>query len=464
VAIEEHLEPGEPVLAACDNFYATDRRLIRYEARRRRSRAHTLAYRQVSSVISRSSLRKQTIVLALLVALLTVSIGPAGAPKLILLLLALVAAVFALLNRWNFLEFRGSSLSRRRQARWRLTDGGREEALELAETVRAHLGDKASTLPQVTPQPAVRLPRSHRSVLLLPAHRADQLSSALDLRPDALCLDLASSSDPSEREMARQLAWGEVTAASKSHCEVLVRISPDQPSEDLGVAAWPGLSGVVASVESVGELHRLESDLQTLETARALPTPIKLLAHISTAQGLASAAAIAAASPRVVALILGAVDLLEETPDDVALSIPKEAPLPPGVQLLGLLGAGIPPGRLEEALGGQGPARLLAAAQRARDRGFHGALTPHPAGIGACHQAFGGPDAPSPTVQPRPFPLLLSQGLTGPSSDSSAARSNAVEPNSSLQPSPAPPPTAGFSNAEPPGPPPRDASACEPHP
>ena len=61
-----------------------------------------------------------------------------------------------------------------------------------------------------------------------------------------------------------------------------------------------------------------------------------------------------------------------------------------GVQFLGVLGAGVPAGQLEEGLAKKGTTMLLRDAERARSQGFEGALSPHWQGVEACNQGFGG--------------------------------------------------------------------------
>ena len=397
VPIESHLQPGERVLASCDRFYATSRRLIRCEKLGRREQVDALPYAQIRSVARRRKIRKQTVVLAFLVALLAVSIGPDGTVKNLLVVAGLIGLVFAFLNPGIYVEFRAAGLSGKRQARWRLTDTRHPGVSDLVQTVRAYAD--GSPLPWLTTLSRLpgQGPRPRRSVLLLPADRPDQLPAALDLRPDSLCLDVSDAVDPSRRDRACQFLWGEVTAASKSYSEVLVRLTSVDAREELEACLWPGLSGLIVPVNGLDQLRRLEDGVRSLEEMRRLPVPVKLLPYLHTPQGVAAAAEIASARSRVDAVVLDLLDLalpspaaesssptLRELQRRAALSVAAE-----GVQVLGLLGASIPPGRLDETLGRDGVARLLQAAREAQRAGFHGALTPHPPGVAACNQGFG---------------------------------------------------------------------------
>jgi hypothetical protein len=67
-----------------------------------------------------------------------------------------------------------------------------------------------------------------------------------------------------------------------------------------------------------------------------------------------------------------------------------------GVQVLGLLGARIPPERLRAGPQTEETTKLLAAVTQAHQEGFRGAVTPHPAGVAVCNQGFQEPEASAP--------------------------------------------------------------------
>ena len=87
--IEDHLRPGERVLASSDSIYATSRRLIRFELRGLRETLESLRFDGISAIATRRRLRLQTTILAILVILLTIAIGPEGGVRWILVVIGL---------------------------------------------------------------------------------------------------------------------------------------------------------------------------------------------------------------------------------------------------------------------------------------------------------------------------------------------------------------------------------------
>ena len=406
--IEDHLRPGERALASSESIYATSRRLIRFERRGLRETLESIRYDGISAIAMWRRLRWQTTILAILVILLTIAIGPEGGVRWILVVIGFLGMVFSLLSPVTRLEFSASHLDSRQQSKWRLKRSDTEEAQLLTDVTRAYVNGDA--LPQFMTNQRYRpkSPRRRRSVLLLPADRSDQLPAALNLRPDSLCLDLGSIAGDAGRETARGLLWGEVTAASRSNAEVLVRLSSSQAWDELEACVWPGLAGVMAPVQGPRELLQLEETMRALEEARGLPFPLTLIPYLGSPEAIALAGEIAFAVPRVDAVVLALHDLgasfpltaEDPPPGSVATDVSAEARMlqrrasytltMEGVQFLGVLGAGVPAGQLEEGLTKKGTTMLLRAAERAKPQGFEGALTPHWQGVEACNQGFGG--------------------------------------------------------------------------
>ena len=407
--IEDFLQKDERVLASCDEFRATDQRLIRYEKRRGKEQVRAIEYDQIASVLMVSRPRVQSIVMGLVVALLAVAIGPEGVAKPILIVVGLLGGFSGFLNVRIYLELNSDHLSPKEQHRWRIAGGRREEAQKLVALIQS----PEARQPRIeSPQQGVVAAdlRTRRSVLLIPADRPEQVPLALNLSPDALCLDMVDLVPPWRRDLARQLVWGEITAASKSYSEVLVRIDRATAREDLGMCVWPGLSGVVVSVENADEVRQLAQTLSDLEAERRLPTSVRLLISLSTVSGLWTLGEMALTGSRVDAVVMDIGDLSLDTewvPEEVT-PFGATAPYFPGLeslwshmvlvsaanrfQLLCFLGATDVVGQLDEAPEGNGTARFLASAQRARQAGFRGALTAHPQGVEACKAGFMSPE------------------------------------------------------------------------
>ena len=407
----EHLLDREVVLASHGAFYATDRRIVRYEVKGDRERIEAITYDQLDGLVRIVAPRVQTVVLGALVVLLALLVGPDGVAQVIFTSLGLAGMLAGFLNRRSYLAFRSAALDPATQRRWRVPDNDGEAtrrlmAVVLSPEVRR---PRRLALPDAAVASAAR--PGLRSVLLTPADRPDAVPAAVDARPDAVCLDLCGLVHATRRDRARALVWGEVTAASKSYSRVFVRIDPATLREDLVACIWPGLSGVMMAVDDPSALAELDAALTSLEQARRLPTPVRVTALLTSGAGLWAVREIIAASPRVEAVVLGVGDLaFDTTGADETVPYLTE-PVPPfpstayvwgraalaaaagGVRLLGSLGTTIAPGHLDEALGDDAQDRLCSAARLARLWGFHGAVTLHPEAVAACADGFTAPEA-----------------------------------------------------------------------
>ena len=407
----EHLLDREVVLASHGAFCATDQRIIRYEVKGNRERVEAITYEQLDGPVHVVAPRVQTVVLGALVVLLTILVGPDGVAQIIFTGLGLMGMLAGFLNRRSYLEFRSAALDPRAQRRWRVADSRSDEARRLMAVVlspekwrprRLALPDAAMGL---VARPGLR------SVLLTPADRPEAVPSALDARPDAICLDLAGLVHSARRDQARALVWGEVTAAAKSYSRVFVRVDPATLREDLAACVWPGLSGLLLPVEEPGALVELDVALTSLERDRRLPIPVRIMALLTSGKGLWAVREIIAASPRVEAVVVGVGDLAFDAAGDDEQAPYITGPVPRfpsdaylqgrtalaaaagGVRLLGMLGATIAPGHLEEVLGDDARDRLGRAARQACLSGFHGAVTIHPEAVAACAEGFAVPEA-----------------------------------------------------------------------
>ena len=407
----EHLLDREVVLASHGAFYATDQRIIRYEVRRDRERVEAITYEQLDGVVNVVAPRVQTVVLGALVVFLAVLVGPDGVAQVIFTGLGLAGMLAGFFNRRSYLEFRSAALDTKAQRRWRLAESQAEEAQLLVAVVLfpERYRPRRFALPNAAIASAAR--PGLRSMLLTPADRPDIVPAALDTRPDAVCLDLCGLVHSTRRDRARALVWGEVTAASKSYSRVFVRVDPATLREDLVACVWPGLSGIMMSVEGPSVLAELDDALTALEQARRLPSPVRVAALLTSGTALWAVREIIAASPRVEAVVMGVGDLAFDTAaneEEVPYLTGPHPPFPSkayvwgrtalaaaagGVRLLGMLGTTIAPRHLNEAPGDDAQDRLSRAARLARLSGFHGAVTLHPEAVAVCAEGFTAPDA-----------------------------------------------------------------------
>ena len=160
-----------------------------------------------------------------------------------------------------------------------------------------------------------------RSLLFLPGNTPNILVNAAALGADAVIFDLEDAVSPGEKDAARILVRNALQELDLGGCRRIVRINGlDTPywQEDLEevIPCLPDLI-MPAKISSPQEIEDLEAYLtkreeelcRTKKEAVKVPGKIGLLPLIETALGVENAFAIAAASPRVQGLFLGAEDL-----------------------------------------------------------------------------------------------------------------------------------------------------------
>jgi citrate lyase subunit beta / citryl-CoA lyase len=158
-------------------------------------------------------------------------------------------------------------------------------------------------------------PTRRRSCLSVPGASEKMLRTALDLPADEIVLDLEDAVAPARKPEARAIVAAALSDGAWRRRTISVRINaPGTPwcHEDvLAVAATghPALTLVVPKVEDIGDLAFMDRLLAGAEAAAPRQATIGLQALIETARGLVNLQAIAGASGRLRALILGYADL-----------------------------------------------------------------------------------------------------------------------------------------------------------
>jgi citrate lyase subunit beta/citryl-CoA lyase len=157
--------------------------------------------------------------------------------------------------------------------------------------------------------------RTMRSKLFVPASRPELFEKALASQADAISIDLEDSVVESRKEEARREAaeFLSSAAARASDKLILVRVNAlDTPhfSPDVAamVAAGVGMLNL-PKAQSAADVHNAVAVIERAEAVQRIDKSVKLLVNIETPTGLAAAAQIAAASPRVAGLQLGFADL-----------------------------------------------------------------------------------------------------------------------------------------------------------
>lgn len=232
-----------------------------------------------------------------------------------------------------------------------------------------------------------------RSLQYVPAHVEKYVANPRIREADAVILDLEDSVPAAEKVRAREGLSAAISSLSADGLDVLIRINDGALGEaDLASAVVTSVAALVIpkvrSAEQVRTLDRLVTDLEAAKGLEAGRLAFVVL--IETADGFLDMAAICRASPRVVAINLGAEDFAL----DVGMACSAETLLGPrqwmaitavatGVMPLGLVG---PATRFDDLEG------YRALALRSRRFGYVGSTCIHPSQIAILNAAF----SPSP--------------------------------------------------------------------
>jgi len=236
-------------------------------------------------------------------------------------------------------------------------------------------------------EPAIR-PR--RSVLFLPGSNPRALEKARELPADGLIFDLEDAVAPDAKETARAAVAAALSIGGYAPRELILRVNPLESAwghADLTAAATLPLDAVLLPKIETAERVRLTIDL--LDSLGARPE-LAVWCMIETPLGVLAAAEIAAASPRIAALVLGTSDL---TKDLHARDTRTRLPLLTALGLV-LLAArahrrAVLDGVQLDLADAEG---FAAACQQGREFGFDGKTLIHPQQIAPANAAFS-PDA-----------------------------------------------------------------------
>jgi len=230
-----------------------------------------------------------------------------------------------------------------------------------------------------------------RSKLFVPGGRPELFAKAAASRADALSLDLEDSV-PAEAKVQARASVAEFIVAESTRAlakAIIVRVNaPGTPwfDDDLHAVARDGVALLnLPKIESADDLLAAICALERAEAANAVGTPLKLLVNIETPKGLANAAAIAAAHPRVAGLQLGLGDLFEplgiDRGDDANVHAAMFAVRMAAAQVDVFVLDGAYPDIADEA-------GFIAEAQRARRLGLIGKSCIHPRQVALANAAF----------------------------------------------------------------------------
>jgi citrate lyase subunit beta/citryl-CoA lyase len=219
-----------------------------------------------------------------------------------------------------------------------------------------------------------------RSLLYVPVNVERYVAKAHTRGADCIQLDLEDSVPASEKDAARRLVPDAARRVRQAGADVVVRIN--SPAEiavkDLDVVICGEVDGIaVTKAQSADHIKRIDDYISQLESKRGLTAGhTRLVAMIESPAAFFQMPAIAAASPRLVAMNIGGEDFALETgmePSEATLQMPKQQ------MVFAARAGGIMPLGFIDSLAAFGDREAFASmVRRSRQFGFMGAGCIHP--------------------------------------------------------------------------------------
>jgi len=229
-----------------------------------------------------------------------------------------------------------------------------------------------------------------RSLLYVPAHVERFVAKAHERGADCVQLDLEDSVPLSEKEHARSRIEHAAPLVRRGGADVVVRINRPlaMAVRDIEAAIGPDVDGLaIPKVDSAAHVRLLDEHISEVEVQRGLPVGhTALIVLVESAAAWPHLLSIAQASPRIVALNMGAEDFALDCGMEVSvetLLLPKQqlvqAASAAGVLPLGLIGPATDFGD-EDA--------FRENVRRSRRFGFGGATCIHPTQVPILNAMF----------------------------------------------------------------------------
>ncbi|HEY4461531.1 MAG TPA: CoA ester lyase [Streptosporangiaceae bacterium] len=228
-----------------------------------------------------------------------------------------------------------------------------------------------------------------RSMLFVPATRADMIAKIPRFAPDLAVADLEDAVAPGEKAAARQTAAQAIGALDAAATTVLVRVNPvGSPwfPEDVAAAAASGAAGIVVpKLESREQVDRVRAALARHSWAGAV-----IVAGVETALGVADSRAVLAGAPGgpggPAGAYFGAEDYIADLGGRRSPAGDEVLYARSAVSLAARL-AGIP--AIDQAVVGLADdEHFLADARRGCDLGYQGKICIHPRQVELAHRVF----------------------------------------------------------------------------
>jgi citrate lyase subunit beta/citryl-CoA lyase len=220
----------------------------------------------------------------------------------------------------------------------------------------------------------------------MPASNARALEKARTLPADALIFDLEDAVAPDAKAVARTMACATARAGGYGSREVVIRVNglaTPWGADDLAAVAGAGPGAVL--LPKVEDAASVREALAAL-AAHGAPESLAVWCMVETPRGVLRAEAIAGASPRVAALVMGTSDL---TKDLHARHVPGRQPLATSLGLCVLAARAHGLAALDGVhLDLDDEAGFAGACRQAREMGFDGKTLIHPKTIALANEIF----------------------------------------------------------------------------
>lgn len=229
-----------------------------------------------------------------------------------------------------------------------------------------------------------------RSMLFVPALNDRFVEGAPRRGADCIQIDLEDSIPPDFKDEARQRVPAIAAALAAHGLDIVVRINRPWrlAIRDLEASVGPHVMAInLPKVPSAAHVRAVAEILDDLEAAQGLAIGhTRLVVMIETAEGLLDMPAIAAASPRIVALTIGAEDLAAS----MGMQPVADALYVPNVQAVAAARAAgiLPIGFVGTVANYADRDAFRRTAERARDLGFVGGFCIHPDQVPILNAAF----------------------------------------------------------------------------
>ncbi len=230
-----------------------------------------------------------------------------------------------------------------------------------------------------------------RSLLFVPGNTPRMLDRALNLRPDAFIPDMEDSVPWDEKSNAREVTAAYIPQMAQTGVRVIPRVNSLDTGlleSDLNAVIGPHIYGVsVGKMDNPEILKEVVGIIQKLELKAGLPIgTTKLVPWIESAEAIVKLYDICRASPRIVALALGAEDFtndmeIERSDHDAEIAYARAA-MAVAARASGILALDTPFFAFRD------PDALRENSQASRGIGFRGRFAIHPAQIDILNEVF----------------------------------------------------------------------------